>query len=93
MTVNLVIGGFQLNRSLFQQPASAATARVAGAHYSRAGHGGPEIKKLIAAPLPAAWDVSPKTPEEWKAQVNATARRRFDDRKHSQDWIKTGTSR
>jgi hypothetical protein len=55
MTVNLVIGGFRLNRSLFQQPASAATARVAGAHYSRAGHVGPEIKKLIAAPLPAAW--------------------------------------
>jgi hypothetical protein len=33
----------------------------------------PEIQKLIAAPLPPAWNVSPKTAEECKAQVNAAA--------------------
>jgi hypothetical protein len=54
----------------------------------------PVTQKLIAAPLPAGWSVSPKTAEERKAQVNAAAARRsFDDRKHSQDCIKTGTSR
>src|SRR5437016_577670 len=33
----------------------------------------PQIKKLIAAPLPATWNVIPKTAEEWKAQVKAGA--------------------
>jgi epsilon-lactone hydrolase len=33
----------------------------------------PEIQRQIAAPLPPAWNVSPKTTEEWKAQVDAAA--------------------
>jgi epsilon-lactone hydrolase len=33
----------------------------------------PQIQKLIAAPLPANWNVFPKTPEEWKQQVDAGA--------------------
>ena len=33
----------------------------------------PQIQKLIAAPLPPNWNVFPKTPEEWKQQVDAGA--------------------
>ena len=33
----------------------------------------PQMQKLIAAPLNPAWDVIPKTADEWKAQVNASA--------------------
>jgi len=33
----------------------------------------PQIKKLIAAPLPPTWNVIPKTAEEWKQQVDAGA--------------------
>jgi acetyl esterase/lipase len=33
----------------------------------------PQIQTLIAAPLPATWNVIPKTTEEWKAQVKAGA--------------------
>jgi monoterpene epsilon-lactone hydrolase len=31
----------------------------------------PQIQKLIAAPLTPTWNVIPKTPEEWKAQIGA----------------------
>ena len=33
----------------------------------------PQMQKLIAAPLNPAWNVIPKTADEWKAQVNASA--------------------
>jgi epsilon-lactone hydrolase len=33
----------------------------------------PQMQKLIGAPLTPTWNVIPKTPEEWKAQVNAGA--------------------
>jgi len=33
----------------------------------------PQIQKLIAAPLSPTWNVIPKTPAEWKAQVAAAA--------------------
>lgn len=33
----------------------------------------PQMQKLIAAPLPPNWNVIPKTPEEWKQQVDAGA--------------------
>jgi epsilon-lactone hydrolase len=33
----------------------------------------PQMQKLIAAPLTPTWNVIPKTPEEWKAQVDASA--------------------
>lgn len=33
----------------------------------------PQMQKLIAAPLPPTWNVIPKTAEEWKAQVDASA--------------------
>ena len=33
----------------------------------------PQIQKLIAAPLPPNWNVFPKSPEEWKQQVDAGA--------------------
>jgi acetyl esterase/lipase len=33
----------------------------------------PQMQKLIAAPLNPTWNVIPKTPYEWKAQVNASA--------------------
>ena len=33
----------------------------------------PQIQKLIAQPLTPTWNMIPKTPEEWKAQVNAGA--------------------
>ena len=33
----------------------------------------PQIQKLIAAPLSPTWNVIPKTPAEWKAQVAAGA--------------------
>lgn len=33
----------------------------------------PQIQKLIAAPLSPTWNVIPKTPDEWKAQVKAAA--------------------
>src|SRR5262249_27270423 len=32
-----------------------------------------QMQKLIAEPLPPTWNVIPKTAEEWKAQVNASA--------------------
>lgn len=33
----------------------------------------PQMQKLIAAPLPPNWNAIPKTPEEWKQQVDAGA--------------------
>ncbi len=33
----------------------------------------PQMQKLIAVPLNPAWNVIPKTADEWKAQVNASA--------------------
>src|ERR1700690_4610683 len=33
----------------------------------------PELQHLIAQPLNPAWNVIPKTADEWKAQVNASA--------------------
>lgn len=33
----------------------------------------PQMQKLIAAPLSPTWNVIPKTAEEWKAQVDASA--------------------
>src|SRR5437762_12487619 len=33
----------------------------------------PQMQKLIAAPLTPTWNVIPKTAEEWKAQVDASA--------------------
>lgn len=33
----------------------------------------PQMQKLIAAPLPPNWNAIPKTPEEWKQQVDAAA--------------------
>ena len=33
----------------------------------------PQMQRLIAQPLTPTWNVIPKTPEEWKAQVNAGA--------------------
>ncbi len=33
----------------------------------------PQVQKLIAAPLPPAWNLIPKTAGEWKAQVDAGA--------------------
>lgn len=33
----------------------------------------PQMQKLIAQPLTPTWNVIPKTPEEWKAQVNSGA--------------------
>src|SRR5262252_4086143 len=33
----------------------------------------PQMQKIIAAPLPATWNVIPKTADEWRAQVNEAA--------------------
>ena len=33
----------------------------------------PQMQKIIGAPIPATWNVYPKTPEEWKAQVAKAA--------------------
>jgi monoterpene epsilon-lactone hydrolase len=33
----------------------------------------PQMQKIIAAPLPATWNVIPKSADEWKAQVDAGA--------------------
>ncbi|MEA2741181.1 MAG: hypothetical protein QOH05_4488, partial [Acetobacteraceae bacterium] len=33
----------------------------------------PQMQKIIAAPLRAAWDVIPKSPEEWQASAKAGA--------------------
>lgn len=33
----------------------------------------PQMQKIIAAPAPPTWSESPRTPEDWKAQVNAGA--------------------
>jgi monoterpene epsilon-lactone hydrolase len=33
----------------------------------------PQMQKIIGAPISPTWNVFPKTPDEWKAQVNAAA--------------------
>ena len=33
----------------------------------------PQMQKVIAAPLPATWNVIPKTADEWRVQVNEAA--------------------
>jgi epsilon-lactone hydrolase len=33
----------------------------------------PQMQKIIAAPLPRTWNVIPKTADEWRKQVNASA--------------------
>ena len=38
----------------------------------------PQMQKLIAAPLNPTWNVIPKTADEWKAQVNASAAATFE---------------
>ena len=49
------------------------SARIASPQRARAGHGEPQKRKMIAAPINPNWRDFPKTGDEWKKQVDAAA--------------------
>src|ERR1700736_3951945 len=79
MKRNFAAAKYALGLALALVAASHAGAQTAGARDMPARSVpvpdtvSPQMQKIIAGPLPATWNVIPKSADEWREQVNAGA--------------------